>query len=76
MIWWIDNDVGDELASMISELLKVNSTLTSLKLSGDGMRERERERERMHDNKNDKWKRNREQYWRWRSKNDKRSINN
>ena len=32
---WIDNDVGDEGARMISDSLKVNSTLTKLGLCRD-----------------------------------------
>ena len=33
---WIENRIGDEGARMISEGLKINSTLTELNLGGDG----------------------------------------
>ena len=39
------NDIGDEGAKAISEMLKVNTTLTSLDLSCEE-EEREREREK------------------------------
>ena len=32
---WTDNDIGAEGAGMISEALKINSTLTELNLGGD-----------------------------------------
>ena len=32
---WTDNKIGDEGARMISEALKINTTLTELDLSGD-----------------------------------------
>ena len=32
---WTDNNIGDEGARMISEALKINSTLTKLSLGGD-----------------------------------------
>ena len=35
MIKWTDNDIGDSGAKMISESLKINTTLTYLDLWGD-----------------------------------------
>ena len=36
MNWiWTDNKIGEEGAKMISKLLKINTTLTKLDLSGD-----------------------------------------
>ena len=35
MIEWTDNKIGDEGAKMISESLKINTTLTTLNLSCD-----------------------------------------
>ena len=32
---WVDNEIGDSGAMMISELLKINSSLTALFLGGD-----------------------------------------
>ena len=38
------NRIGDEGAKSMSEMLKVNTTLTSLEVWGEGERKRERER--------------------------------
>ncbi len=39
---WTDNNIGDSGAKMISESLKINTTLTELDLYRDDERERER----------------------------------
>ena len=41
------NEIGDEGAKSMSEMLKSNTTLTSLNLSGEEEREREREKREM-----------------------------
>ncbi len=45
-----DNEMGDEGAKSLSEMLKVNTTLTSLNLSGEEVKgnkeEKEQERKR------------------------------
>ena len=45
MIWiiWTGNNIGDEGAKMISELLKINSTLTELYLTCDEIEVNEKE---------------------------------
>ena len=40
------NEIGDEGGKSMSEMLKVNTTLTTLDLCGNGRKKRERERER------------------------------
>ena len=48
-----DNEIGDEGAKALSEMLKVNTTLTSLDLSGEeerkGKEKEKREKRRMDD---------------------------
>ena len=39
-----DNKIGDEGAKALSEMMKVNTTLTSLNLCGEEERRKERER--------------------------------
>jgi len=42
---WTGNNIRDEGASKISETLKVNTTLTELRLSGDELEYNEKEKE-------------------------------
>ena len=57
------NDIGDEGAKAMSEMLKVNATLTELNLGGKEER-RERERKKQKERMND-----RQWYWSRRRKN-------
>ena len=57
-----DSDIGDEGAKMIGEVLKNNSTLTTLELYGDEKQEGNAVKKDVDDN--DRSKINREQYWR------------
>ena len=43
------NEIGDEGAKAMSEMLKVNTTLTSLNLSSEEERKERREKERMNE---------------------------
>ena len=49
------NRIGAEGAKAMSEMLKVNTTLTSLNLYGKEERERERERERKRRMNDSEW---------------------
>ena len=55
MLLWLktDNDIGQEGAGMISEALKINSTLTELNLSGDRKKKRIKKTKRLLDNKDE-----------------------
>ena len=46
MLLWFKTDryIADDGTRMISEALKINSTLTELNLRGDGKREKEQKR--------------------------------
>lgn len=60
---WTDNDIGDEGARFLSEVLKTNSSLTGLDLYSDEIDEVIKNERTM--NMNSEW------YWRWRGENDK-----
>ena len=57
------NEIGDEGAKSMSEMMKVNSTLTTLNLGGEEERKEREERKKRERRKND-----REWDWRRRSK--------
>ena len=44
-----DNEIGDEGAKALSEMLKVNTTLTSLQLLSEEERKEERKERKMND---------------------------
>ena len=57
--WMTGNEIGVEGAKSMSEMLKVNTTLKSLKLSGEERRKKEKRNKK-------RWMNDRQWDWRWR----------